>query len=72
MFYISVEPFTLKDPKASYRPATESHVVQLPSTREIAASQPTAQGCRAEMLTKDRSKQLQLGKNHHVIFNIHA
>jgi len=55
-----MEPFTLKDPKEPCRPAIKSHAMQSPSTWEMAASQQTAQGCRGEMLTKDRSKQLQL------------
>lgn len=72
MTYISVEPFTLKDPKAPCRPAIKSHAMQSPLTWGMAASQQMAQECEGEMLTKDRSKQLQLFKKCHVIFNIHA
>lgn len=56
MLNISLEPFTLKDPKAPCSPAIKSHAMQPPLTWEMAASQQTAQECSGEMLTNDRSK----------------
>lgn len=61
MFCIPVEPSTLKDPKAFCRPTMEkSRGAINPNMGDH--SQPTARECRGEMLTKDRGKQMQLGK----------
>lgn len=42
MFYISIEPFALKDPKAPPRQAIKSKAMQSPLTWAMAARQPPA------------------------------